>query len=149
RDSTTSPLAKWPFFLGNVLLLALAWFIFHQTKFRLSPWEVIGCVACVGLGAFFSIWPFVLEYRTAEKLVETGALTSVVSQVQNIEQVAAQISGATAQWQTVQEAADKTARQAREIAQGMADEAKAFNEFLERANETEKATLRLEVDKLR
>ena len=104
---------------------------------------------CVGVGAVLSIWPYVLEYRSAEKLLETAALTSVVSQVQNLEQVAGQISGATAQWQSVQEAADKTARQAKEIAQKMADEAKAFQNFMQQSNDSEKAALRLEVDKFR
>jgi molecular chaperone GrpE (heat shock protein) len=149
HDSTAPRLAKWPFLAGNLLLLALAWFIFHQSKRPLGGWEILACVVCVGVGAVLSIWPFVLEYRSAEKLVETGALTSVVAQVQNIEQLAIQISGATAQWQTVQEAADKTSRQAKEIAQGMAAEAKSFQEFLKQANDSEKNALRLEVDKLR
>jgi molecular chaperone GrpE (heat shock protein) len=81
--------------------------------------------------------------------VETGVLTSAVSHIQNLEQLAGRIDGATAQWQTVQESADKTARQAREIAEGMAVEVKAFNEFLTQANDSEKAALLLEVDKLR
>src|ERR1041385_4975843 len=149
QDSTAPRLAKWPFFLGNALLLALAWFIFHYGKRPLGGWEVLALVVCVGVGAMFSIWPFVLEYRSAAKLLETVALTSVVSQVQNLEQLAGQISGATAQWQTVQESADKTARQAKEIAQTMADEAKAFNEFLQHANDSEKSTLRLEIEKFR
>lgn len=149
HDSTGPRLAKWPFFLGNVLLLALAWFICHHTKLPLGPWEVLACVGCVGLGAFFSIWPFLLEYRSAAKLVETAALTNVVAQVQNLEQLATQIGNATAQWQSVQESADKTSRSAKEIAQGMSSEVKAFNEFLQNANDSERATLRLEVDKLR
>jgi molecular chaperone GrpE (heat shock protein) len=111
--------------------------------------EVLVCFACVTLGAFFSILPYLLEYRSASKLVETGALTSVVSQVQNLEQVSARIDGATAKWTSVQESADKTARHANDIAQKIADEVKAFNEFLVQANDGEKATLRLEVDKLR
>jgi molecular chaperone GrpE (heat shock protein) len=149
HDSTAPRLAKWPFFVGNVLLLALAWFTFYQSKRPMGGWEILACVVCVGGGAVLSIWPFLVEYRSAEKLVETGALTSIVAQVQNIEQLAAQISGATAQWQTVQEAADKTSRQAKEIAQGMAAEAKSFQAFLKQANDSEKNALRLEVDKLR
>jgi molecular chaperone GrpE (heat shock protein) len=150
QESTAPRLAKWPFFLGNALLLALfAWFTLHQTKTRMNAWEVLGCLGCVALGAFFTIWPFVLEYRAASKVVETATLTTVVSQVQNLEQLAAQIGSATAQWQTVQESADKTARTATEIAKGMANEAKSFQEFLQQANDGEKATLRLEVDKLR
>ncbi|HXT11339.1 MAG TPA: nucleotide exchange factor GrpE [Candidatus Angelobacter sp.] len=150
QESTAPRLAKWPFFLGSVLLLVLfAWFFLHQTKRPLSASEVLGCIACVGFGAFFIIWPFVLEYRSAAKLLETATLTTVVSQVQNLEQLAGQIAGATAQWQSVQEAADKTARQAKDIALGMAAEAKGFAEFLKQANDNERATLRLEVDKLR
>jgi len=150
NDSTAPRLAKWPFFLGSALLLALfGWLISHQPKSAMSGSEILACLGCVGLGAFFILWPFVLEYRSAAQLVETATLTSVVSQVQNLEQLATQIAGATAQWQTVQESADKTARQAKEIAQSMADETKAFNEFIQNANDSERATLRLEVDKLR
>jgi molecular chaperone GrpE (heat shock protein) len=115
----------------------------------MNAWEVLGCLGCVALAAFFIIWPFVLEYRSAAKVVETATLTTVVSQVQNLEQLATQISGATAQWQSVQESADKTARTANEIARSMATEAQSFKEFLHQANDGEKATLRLEVDKLR
>lgn len=149
HDQSAPRLARWPFFLGNVLLLALAWFLCQHTKLPLGPWEVLACVGAVGLGAFFSIWPYLLEYRSAAKLVETGALTTVVAQVQNLEQLATQIGNATAQWQTVHESADKTARSAKDIAQGMASEVKAFNEFLKNANDSERAALRLELDKMR
>jgi len=152
QESSAPRLAKWPFFLGNAVLLVLAEFIFIHVKRPLGTPDVLACVICVicvGVGAVLSIWPFILEFRSAEKLVQTAALTSVVSQVQNLEQVAGHISGATAQWQTVQEAADKTARQAKEIAQKMADEAKAFGEFMQKTNDSEKSALRLEVDKLR
>jgi molecular chaperone GrpE (heat shock protein) len=149
QDSAAPRLAKWPFFLGNALLLALAWFIFFQGRRPMGTWEILGCVVCVGVGAILSIWPFVLEYRSAEKLLQTVALTSVVAQVQSLEQVAGQIGGATAQWQSVQEAADKTARQAKEVAQKMAEEARAFHEFFQKANDSEKATLRLEIEKFR
>lgn len=115
----------------------------------MNGWEILTCVVCVSLGAVFSIWPFVLEYRSAEKLLETATLTTVVAQIQNVEQVAAQISAATAQWQTVQETAAKTAGQSKEIAHSMAQETKAFTEFLQRANDSEKSTLRLELDKMR
>jgi molecular chaperone GrpE (heat shock protein) len=149
QDSTAPRIAKLPFFAGNAALLVLAWIIFYQGKRPLGGWEVLACVVCVIVGAVFSIWPFVLEYRSAQKLLETATLTSVVSQVQNLEQVAAQIGGATAQWQTVQETADKTARQAKEIVQSMASQAKAFSDFMQQANDSEKATLRLELDKFR
>jgi len=149
NESSAPRLAKWPFFLGSILLLALAAFLCFHGRTRISGWEVLAVVICTGVGAAFSIWPFLLEYRSAEKLVETMALTSVVSQVQNIEQLAEQIGGATARWQSVQDSADKTARQAKEISEKIATEAKSFTEFLKNANDSEKAALRLEVDKAR
>ncbi len=149
QDLNAPRVAKWPFFASSLVLLALASYTVHQAKRPMGSWEVIGCVLCVGLAALLSIWPYILEYRTASKLVESGALTNVVSQVQNLEELANRITHATSQWQGVQESADKTARQASEIAQGMATETQAFAEFIQKANDNEKATLRLEVDKLR
>lgn len=148
-DSVVPRLSKKPFFIGAILLLALAWFTVHQARRPMGAVEVFACIVCVALGAWLGIWPFVLEYRAAAKLVETGALTGVISQIQNLEQVAERIDGATARWQTVQESADKTAGHAKQIAEGMASEVKAFNEFIQNASDSEKAAMRLEVDKLR
>ena len=72
-----------------------------------------------------------------------------MSQLRNLEGIAAQISGATGRWQDAQDQADKTATAAREIAERMTAEVKAFTEFMQRANDSERATLRLEVEKLR
>jgi molecular chaperone GrpE (heat shock protein) len=74
---------------------------------------------------------------------------TTVSQIRNLEQLAAQIGYATSQWQIVRESSDRTASMAKEIAQGMAAEVRSFNEFLQRASEDEKSALRLEVEKLR
>ncbi|HRT56572.1 MAG TPA: hypothetical protein P5038_08090, partial [Candidatus Paceibacterota bacterium] len=68
---------------------------------------------CVLAGAGMAILPFVLEYRAAVKVAEAGALTSVVSQIGELNKIAEQISGATSRWQIAQEAADQTADAAR------------------------------------
>src|SRR5205814_7771962 len=63
--------------------------------------------------------------------------------------VAGEISAATSQWQSIQEQAQKTAAGSEALVARMGSEVKAFCEFLERANDTEKSNLRLEVEKLR
>ncbi len=140
---------KWPFFLGDAVLLALAWFITAINKWPLGHGEVAFILICCTVGATFGIWPFLLEYRAGVQAGETAALVSASGQLRNLELVAAQIAAATAQWQAVQEVSVKTAEAARDIAGKMTAEAAAFSEFLQKANETEKATLRLEVEKLR
>ena len=104
---------------------------------------------CVAAGALFGVVPFLLEYRVMARVAEAAGLTSVISQVQKLEELATEIRHATGQWQAVEEQADKTVAAARAIAERMTAEVKSFSEFMERANDTEKAHLRLEAEKLR
>ncbi len=149
NDPIAPKMSKWPFFLGDALLLGMAYFIAFQSKFSLGHWELCFVVLCVLAGAVLSVVPFLLEYEALVKLTEAGALTTVVSQLKNLEGIASQISGATGKWQDAQDQADKTATAAREIADRMTSEVQAFTEFMKRANDSERANLRLEVEKLR
>jgi molecular chaperone GrpE (heat shock protein) len=149
HEPTVPKLPKWPFFLGDALLLGAAYFIYAQSRLPMNQWELGLAVLCLGGGALFSIIPFLREYQAAMRVAEAGALTSVVGQIQKAEEIAAQISAATGRWQDVQDGANKTATAASDIAERMGLELKSFKEFMEQANSSEKATLRLEVEKLR
>lgn len=149
RDVSVPQISKWPFYFADAMLLALAGFILWQAQRPLTQWEVLAMAGCVALGAAFAVWPFILDYRASAKLAESEALTSVVAQIQNLEIVAKRIGDATSQWQSVNEYANKTGAVAKEIADRMETEAKEFAEFMQKANDSEKATLRLEVEKLR
>jgi molecular chaperone GrpE (heat shock protein) len=142
-------ISKWPFLAGDGLLLCAAFFIYRQSNLPMGVTELSLAVGCIGLGAVLGIIPFVLEYQATVRICETGALSSVVGQVREMNKVAEQISGATARWQNAQDAADKTANAAKVISEQMAAEVKGFTEFMQRVNDGEKNTLRLEVEKLR
>ena len=103
---------------------------------------------CVIIGAIVCIVPFILNYKASTKLTEYKNFSSAVQQIENVRSVANQISFATAQWQMVQEQAGKTITAARDISDRMSAEAKAFGEFMVKANDAEKGHLRLEVEKL-
>ncbi|HVV00360.1 MAG TPA: nucleotide exchange factor GrpE [Verrucomicrobiae bacterium] len=115
----------------------------------MGPWQTGFIIFCVAGGALLMVTPFLLEYRIGSRLAESAALADAVSQIKNLEQITTQIAGATSQWQSVQEQADKTTGVAREIAQRITDEARAVTEALQKSNDAEKAALRLEVEKLR
>jgi molecular chaperone GrpE (heat shock protein) len=149
RDRIEPQLSKWAFFLGDLLLVGVAGLFYWKSNIPLGAWEGGLIVLSVAGGAFLAILPFVLEYRMASKLAEAEALAEVVGQIKNLESIAERITGATGRWQSVQEVADRVAGTSKAIAERMSAEAKAFTEFMQRANDTEKATLRLEVDKLR
>jgi molecular chaperone GrpE (heat shock protein) len=142
-------LSKWPFLLGDVLLLSLAYLIFAQSRPPMSDWETFTCTLCVVVGAGCAILPFILEYRVLTRFIMADQLIAATAEIHKLEQFATQISGATSQWQTIQECADKTTRSVKEISDRAAAEAKEFSEFFKQANEGEKSSLRLEVDKLR
>src|SRR5271165_3247348 len=149
RDPKETRLSKWAFFLGDFLLLGAAGLIYSKSSLPLGAWQIGFIVLCVAAGAWLAVLPFLLEYRVVARFAEADAVADVVGQITSLESIAEQITGATARRQSVQEAADKVAMTAKGIAERMSAEAKAFTEFMQRANDSEKATLRLEADKLR
>jgi len=148
NDAANWRIAKWPFLLGDALLLAFAYFIVWKSPHPIAQWEIIVCFVSAGFGTVIGILPFILDYRVIGKVVEADALGSVAEKIRNLEQLAAQITSATNQWEMAQSQAAKTSTGAKEIADKMAAEVREFAEFMEKMNDSEKATLRLEVEKL-
>jgi molecular chaperone GrpE (heat shock protein) len=135
--------------LGDAALLALAYAIARLADPPLAQaWQFAACFAAVAGGALLAVWPFILDHRAATSAAEADRVAGAIGQLKNIETVAAQIGAATARWQMAQDAADKTTTAAKAIAEKINVEARAFQEFLAKANDGEKATLRLEVEKL-
>ena len=149
RDQMEFKVPKWPFFIGDLLLLALAGFFCLYSGVAVGVWQMSLASLCVAGAAVLGVAPFVLEYRASLKLAEAGALSTVVAQIRDLEAIAGQIQGATSQWQTAQEQADKTAGAARQIAERMTAEVNGFAQFMEKISDREKAALRLEVEKFR
>lgn len=148
-NRTAPELAKWPFYLGSVLLLGLAGYIAAQSPRPLNLTLYALVVSAVAIGALLVVTPFVLEYRAALKASENDQLADAVAQIEKLQSLGKQITSATAQWQDVQSAAGKTAASAKEIADQIAAEVANFTEFMKQANDTEKSALKLEVDKAR
>jgi molecular chaperone GrpE (heat shock protein) len=139
---------KWPFLLGDVLLFAFAYLIVWKSPHPIGKWEIIACFAAATLGSVMGIIPFLLDYRATGKAIQVNALGAVTEKIQDLEKLAAQIGSATSQWDVVQGQADKTAAGAKQIAEKMSAEVREFSEFMRKMNDSEKAALRLEVEKL-
>ena len=152
-ERTVPKLPKWPFFLGDILLVTLAYLIlgaaYAHGKWPMNTWQNLWCVLSLSLGCVLGVLPFLLEYRAAMKFTETDRLASAVLQIENIEIIGRHINLATSNWQAAHEQSNKTVEAAREIAESITAEARSFGEFLKKANEAEKSHLRLEVEKLR
>jgi molecular chaperone GrpE (heat shock protein) len=156
QDLKELKVPKWPFFLGDAIMLGLAYYIYWQRgKLPLDRWELTALGVCAGLGALLGILPYLLEYRAVlkygalVKLIETSSLCAASEKITGLESCVAQITSASEFLQSAQARADKTAGLAKEITDRMSAEAREFTAFLQKTNDSEKATLRLEVEKLR
>jgi molecular chaperone GrpE (heat shock protein) len=141
-------IAKLPFIIGDLLLLAAAAYIALYGA-SLGKWQYAAMVGAVAFGAWLAVWPFVLEFRALTKLLESSALTSATEKIKDLDKVAGSISSAVTEWQHLQQSATQTVTAAEHIAERMTTEARNFGEILGRMNEAEKSHLRLEVEKLR
>jgi len=115
----------------------------------MGSWQIFFVVICVTGGAGLAVLPFLLDYWLAVKLAEARAVGNAVERIRDLEGVAQQISSATGHWQVAQAQAEKVSATSKAIADRMTSELQGFADFMERANDGEKATLRLEVEKLR
>jgi molecular chaperone GrpE (heat shock protein) len=148
NDSKHWTVPKWPFLLGDALLLASAYFLIQQAPHPIGRWEIVSAAACVALGAILGSLPFILDYRAIVKVIEAGALGAISEKIQNLDKLAAQISAATNEWLNVQTQAEKISNGANDIAEKIAGEIRQFTEFMQKMNDSERAALRLEVEKL-
>jgi molecular chaperone GrpE (heat shock protein) len=143
------PLPLWPFIVVDALFLGLAALLLKVGHHPLS-WQEAGLlVLCGVLGSWSFVTPFLRRNADEQALSQAKLLAEATSQIQKLDQLAGQISGATNQWLELQSHTTQAAASAKEVAERMEAEAKAFTEFMQRASETEKAHLRLEVEKLR
>jgi molecular chaperone GrpE (heat shock protein) len=136
------------FILGDLVLLGIAGYIIYQHgagPFRIT--ELAAIVACGIFGALLAVVPFVLEYQSAARMLESSAVASTVQQLGGLQAVADQISGATARWQEVQEYSGKAVAASKEISERMTAELTGFAEFMRKTNDAEVKNLRLEIEK--
>jgi molecular chaperone GrpE (heat shock protein) len=151
-DGINSTLPKWPFYAADILLSAIAVYVLHRLgKIEGTGGILIAIAALIAAAwaAWLSILPWITEYRDATKQSETVALAGTLEQIKNLQQVGNLIGNANAQWQTVQDSANRTVNAAREIADKMKAETDEFMKFLQNANDQEKGHLRLEIEKWR
>ena len=140
---------KWPFLTADIIFIGLGYWISTLIQGDPQSWQIISILVCAGLGAGFAVAPFYFEYRAEAKAVEIAQLTTVAKEVYKIEEAAQLIAEASANWSSVQETSEQTAKLAEEIASGMAATVKDHDAFMANANTEELSTLKLEVEKLR
>jgi molecular chaperone GrpE (heat shock protein) len=151
-DRQPARLAKWPFYLADLLLCAVIFFVLYQLGTFEGTTELLIVVACLGtaaIAAWISILPWLKEHSGAVQVTDSANLRNSLEQIRSVEKVADLIRQSNIQWQGVQDASGKTLTAAREISEKMKVEADEFMKFISHAHDQERAGLRLEVEKMR
>src|SRR5437016_3392722 len=81
---------KWPFLLGQILLLGFAYFIVAHSPHPISKWEIIACFAAAVAGVLVGVLPFLVDCKLIAKKIEGESLGAVAAKIQDLEQLAAQ-----------------------------------------------------------
>jgi len=144
-----SQLPLWPFLTADALFLGLAFLLLRQGHKPLLWWEAMLLIACAAAAAVCGLLPFLRRDEDDLALAQARLLADSVNQIQKLDQVAAQVVGATNQWREYQREAAESVAAAGAVSESVAAEAKAMREFLQKVSDSEKAHLRVEAEKLR
>lgn len=142
-------LAKTPFLLADLSLITLATVIVYYGDRPISPLQMLAAFLALAVGAWIGMLPYLQEYRAVVRVVEANALSTALDHIAKLEEIQRQLGRAVGDWETVRQSAATTVTAAREIAERMKAEGIEFRAFFDRASESEKSVLRLEVEKLK
>jgi hypothetical protein len=143
-------LAKWPFLLGDAILLVAAYLIYGLNAPQMGFWQMSLALLCVATGAGLSITPYLVEYWVASRRVDMRGPSLAVEQLRILESAAAQITAATARWESAQPETSKTTTAANSTTEGKRDaEAQGSTESTPRTKASGLPTPPIEVEHLR
>src|SRR5476649_1919161 len=123
------PLPLWPFILVDALFVGLAVVLLESGHHPLTGQEAGLVVLCGALGSWSFVTPFLRRSADDQAISQVQLLATATGQIQKLDQLAGQISGATHQWLELQSNATQAAESAKQVAERMAAEARAFTEF--------------------
>jgi molecular chaperone GrpE (heat shock protein) len=140
---------KWPFVVGDLVLVGVACWIFVVSNYEPTGWNLAMIIACLGLGIFFSVLPFLAEFREESRRFDANQFQSTLEQIRQLESVGDLVAAATDQWKGVQVDCDGVVKAASEVAARSQAETDRLIELTEKADTRERDHLRLEVEKQR
>lgn len=147
RKQSAPRVNKLPFLLTDLVFIGVALGIIYRSQTPLGGGQIFAVIACVALGAWACVTPFLRDHDVEVRLAESDNLTDTVQQIRQLKDVGLSVQTATARWQIFQENSTETSAAMQRMANQLSNDARNFAETLKQANDIEKTALRLEVDK--
>ncbi len=151
-EPSSPSVVKWPFLLADFCVLVVAAVLAWLAHTRELPWSLgLAAViaASVAAGAWILVTPFLRDQDARLKLREQAGLADTVTQIRQVERVVSSVVAASTQIASSQVGLTQANAAAQSLVGVMHEERQAFMEFIQRRDDQERQTMRLELDKLR
>ncbi|HEX9783793.1 MAG TPA: hypothetical protein VGA56_13800 [Opitutaceae bacterium] len=148
RHASSPPVNRWPFILGDLLLLAVACGVVAVDKSPPGLTTIIIVCVCVLAGVGLWIAPYMMQFEAAVRLAEASARDQLEAQGRRLVQAAEQLSNAVSRSQSTEEQAGQALGTLEEVAEKLAAQADDFAQALARSSEREIAELKTQIERL-
>ena len=148
---TPSPMPrppKWPYFLGDALLLALACYV-GLTVDPLSPLALSIIFGCVALGALLAAVPYVFDALADQRAADAAFQQKLEAQNQRLAHATEVLAATAAQIKAAHEAAAKAVHAADALPYKLQEKIAEFTNQLQQRDDEDKAAMAKELDLLR
>ena len=145
----TPKLPKLPFLLGDVVLLAAAWFIADRATGPLDTNTLAAVTACVAVGALLGAIPFLTDYARKQDEALDERQRGLEALSRTINTAAEQISIAANGLNELTELTHKNLKHAEQLPHRLQEKIAEFNAQLDNAREDDREELEKELVELR
>jgi len=140
---------KWPFFLGDAALLAVASAVGYFQPAPLSNIALSIVFGCVALGAVLAGVPFLTDFIASQREAEAQLLANLAAENHKLAHSAEILVGTTGQLKSAHEAATRAVHTAEALPYRMQEKLGEFTAQLQESEDEEKAAMAKELEALR
>ncbi|MFT3830601.1 MAG: hypothetical protein QM691_12940 [Opitutaceae bacterium] len=139
---------KWPYFLGDAVLLALACYV-GLTANPLSPLALSIIFGCVALGALLAAVPYLLDALAEQRAADAVFQQKLEAQNQRLAHATEVLAATAAQIKAAHDAAAKAVHAADALPYKLQEKIAEFTNQLQERDDEDKAAMAKELDLLR
>ncbi|MBK8479324.1 MAG: hypothetical protein IPL39_24505 [Opitutaceae bacterium] len=140
---------KWPYFLGDGVLLVLAGLIGLLAPSPLSATALSMIFGCVALGSVLGVLPFLLDFAAGQHEAEAALQLKLEAQNTRLHQSAETIASIAGQLKSAHEATARAVHTAETLPYRLQEKIAEFTTQLQTRDDEEKATMLKELEALR
>jgi hypothetical protein len=145
----TPKLPKWPFLLGDAVLLGLAWLIASQSRSPFAGTPFLAMVGCIMVGAVLAVVPFLADYARKQDEALDERQRSLDALSRTVAASAEQIGIAASGLHEIAALAQRNLKAAEQLPEKLQDKIAGFKNQLASTREAEREELQKELARLR